>query len=103
MTDINGSREIICDVNRAEDHADCVDKSYNHEEANSSILKLKSNGVIIPSKDVNALYEAMKRMVTDKDMREQMATDARPMIESRFEQGFVRKCLYEFYEQVLER
>ena len=101
VTDINGSKEIICDMNYADGHTDCADKSTNHEDVNS-VLKFKSNGIIIPSKNVKALYEAMKRMVKDKDMRESMAANARSMIEERFEQGFVRKCLYEYYEQVLE-
>lgn len=74
VTDINGSREII-------------------EEG--------KNGVIIPSKDAGALYEAMKNMIEDKEAYVKMAANARPMIESRFEQGFVRKCLLDFYDEIL--
>lgn len=33
--------------------------------------------------------------------REKMAGNARQMIASRFEQGFVRKCLYDFYDEIL--
>ena len=44
--------------------------------------------------------KAMERMVTDTEMRECMAANARPLIAERFEQGFVRRCLYEFYEEV---
>ena len=73
VTDINGSREIIVDG---------------------------KNGVIIPSKDVDALYKAMKSMVTDSDKTTHYASQARQMIADRFEQSFVRKCLYEFYEEV---
>ena len=65
-------------------------------------VKTKTNGIIIPPRDAEALYEAMKMMVTDDGMREAMARNARPMIESRFEQGFVRKCLYDFYEDILD-
>ena len=64
-------------------------------------LKTKTNGIIIPPRDAEALYEAMKMMVTDDNMRGAMAKNARQMIESRFEQGFVRKCLYDFYEEIL--
>ena len=70
VTDINGSREIIIDG---------------------------KNGVIIPSKDVDALYRAMKAMVTDSDKTAHYASQARQMIADRFEQSFVRQCLYEFY------
>lgn len=73
VTDINGSREIIVD-----------DK----------------NGVIIPSKDVDALYKAMKAMVTDSGKTAHYASQARQMIADRFEQSFVRQCLYEFYEEI---
>ena len=73
VTDINGSREIIMDG---------------------------KNGVIIPSKDVEALYKAMKAMATNKTQTVHYASQARLMIADRFEQSFVRQCLYEFYEEV---
>lgn len=74
VTDINGSREIIVEG---------------------------ENGVIIPSHDANALFDAMVNMMKDKDAREKMAGNARQMIASRFEQGLVRKCLYDFYDELL--
>ena len=74
VTDINGSREIIEDG---------------------------KNGLVVPPKDVKALYNAMECMLVNKDATTKMASNARPMIESRFEQGFVRKCLYDFYDEIL--
>ena len=74
VTDINGSREII---------------------------ENGKNGVIIPSKDTDALYEAMKNMINDKVAYTKMTANARPMIESRFEQGFVRRCLLDFYDKIM--
>lgn len=74
VTDINGSREII---------------------------ENEKNGLIIPSKDANALYDAMKRMVEDGPMRQRMASVSKSMIVSRFEQSFVRKCLYDFYDEIM--
>ncbi len=94
VTDINGSREIITGAPHQ------LSSEGGHENVVVP-LSIKQNGIIIPSKDMEALYEAMKRMVIDKDMRERMAKNARLMIENRFEQGFVRKCLYEFYGKVL--
>lgn len=75
VTDINGSREIIVEG---------------------------ENGVIIPSHDANALFDAMMNMMKDKTAREKMANNARRMIEERFEQGYVRKCLYDFYDEILK-
>ena len=85
VTDINGSREII---------------TSNIDDDNSTVA-IKANGIIVPSKNVEMLYEAMKFIITNKEKREAMAANARPMIEKRFEQGFVRKCLYDYYEEIL--
>lgn len=74
VTDINGSREII---------------------------ENGKNGIIIPPKDVYALYEAMKYVVENKDALNRMAEVSRSMIESRFEQSYVRKCLLDFYDEIL--
>jgi len=75
VTDINGSREII---------------------------KQGENGVVIPSKDADALYDAMQQMVHDGKEWERMAGNARKMIADRYEQSFVRKCLYDFYDEILQ-
>ena len=75
VTDINGSREIIIG---------------------------DENGLIVPPRNENALYEAMLCMVHNTEERERMAGNARRMIADRFEQGFVRKCLYDFYEEILK-
>ena len=85
VTNINGSREII---------------TSNIDDDNSTVA-IKANGIIVPSKNVEVLYEAMKFIITNKEKREAMAANARPMIEKRFEQGFVRKCLYDYYEEIL--
>lgn len=76
VTDINGSREII----------------INGE-----------NGIIVPSKDADALYKAMEQIVQDSSARERMAFNSRPLIESRFEKSFVQGCLIEFYEEILNK
>ena len=74
VTDINGSREII---------------------------KEGVNGVIIPSKDEQALYDAMLKMMTDNEARQHMADNARRMIVERFDNNYVQQCLLDFYEEVL--
>lgn len=74
VTDINGSREII---------------------------ENGKNGLIVPPKDVDALYKAMECMLTDKAAREMMRNNARPMIASRFERNFVQKCQIDFYKEIM--
>lgn len=73
VTDINGAREIIIEG---------------------------ENGTVIPSKSVDALYNAMKHML-DTDYRDGLVNNARKLIASRYEQGFVRKCLCDFYDKIL--
>ena len=66
----------------------------------SEIVEDGRNGSVIPSKDADALYRAMKRMMEDSRMRRSMAERARGLIASRFEKGFVQKCLLDFYEEI---
>lgn len=75
VTDINGSREII-------EHG--------------------RNGIVVPPKDAPALLQAMERMLTDAAMRSRMEQEARPMIASRFERGFVQQCQINFYQEILQ-
>lgn len=102
VTDINGSREIISlsPDPSPKGKRESVECSKGEKTQNLK-LKTKSNGIIIPSKDAEALYEAMELMMTDDEMRQGMASRARQMIADRYEQGFVRKCLYDFYEEIL--
>jgi len=114
VTDINGSREIISLTPDPSPKGEGDEKGEGNSELRTknsqtdsklytlrSKLKTCMNGIIIPPRDEEALYAAMERMVTDTEMRKQMAANARPMIAQRFEQGFVRRCLYEFYEEIL--
>lgn len=74
VTDINGSREIII-----------------HGE----------NGLIVPPKDSELLYHAMKQILIDSAAREKMALSARNLIVSRFEKSFVQRCLIDYYEEIM--
>ena len=74
VTDINGSREIIVE---------------------------NENGMIVPPRDADALFVAMRRMVNDDRRRSFMASNARNMVGCRFEQGFVLQCLLDFYDMIL--
>lgn len=74
VTDINGSREIIIPG---------------------------ENGVIIPPRHEQALYIAMKDFVERPEVVEVMAAKARPLIASRYEQSYVRQCLYDYYHEIM--
>ncbi len=74
VTDINGSNEIIMDG---------------------------ENGIIVPVKAKEKLFEAMKKVVQDTYYYEKLKTKARLMITSRFEQQVVWKAILEEYEEIL--
>ena len=74
VTDINGSREIIIEG---------------------------ENGTIVPSKNVEALERAMERFINSPESTKAMANKARKLIADRFEEGFVRKCLKDYYNEIL--
>ena len=74
VTDINGSREIVS----------------NHK-----------NGLVVPAKDAESLYCAMKSLVDRPERIQIFASKARKMAR-RYEQGFVRECLNDFYREVLK-
>lgn len=74
VTDINGSREIIIEG---------------------------KNGTIIPPRDAEALFMAMKSFLEWPDKRTQMASSARLLVASRYEQSYVRNCLEEYYKEII--
>lgn len=74
VTDINGSREIVSDG---------------------------FNGLIVPSKDKESLYRAMRLIYQDKSLRDKLASNARESIAQRFERSFVQQCQIDFYEEIL--
>ncbi len=73
VTDINGSREIIID-NR--------------------------NGIIVPPHDADRLHAAMQRFAGDRQLVSSLAAHARQLVAERYEQGYVRQCLKEFYKEI---
>lgn len=74
VTDINGSREIV---------------------------ENGKNGVIVPPRDEQALFDVMKWMIEHSEERKAMADNARRMVANRYEQGFVRQCLKDYYKEIL--
>ena len=59
------------------------------------------NGVIIPSKDEQALYESMKYFASHPVEVERMAANARPLLASRYEQRIVWNALLDEYKSII--
>ncbi len=58
------------------------------------------NGLIIPSHDAVALYQAMKRMMEDKALYTHCQQNARPLIASRYKQEDVWQATLEMYRSL---
>lgn len=74
VTDINGSNEIILP---------------------------NENGVIIPSKDEEALYWAMENFLLHPEEVERMAKKARPLIASRYDRKVMWEALMKTYQKLI--
>ncbi len=66
----------------------------------NEIIEHQKNGYIIPSKDKEALFDAMKRFVENPEMVKKMAGQARPIIAEKFEQSIVWKALLKEYKRI---
>jgi glycosyltransferase involved in cell wall biosynthesis len=58
------------------------------------------NGCIIPLKDTIAIYEAMKKIMEDSSFRTHLIQNARPMIESRYEQAVLWEAILKEYKRL---
>ncbi len=68
----------------------------------NEIIINRENGLIVPSKDVNALKEAMITMIEDKELYLKMKNNARRMVKERYEQKMVWNALLEEYKRLLK-
>lgn len=65
--------------------------------ANEIIISGK-NGLIIPSKNANALYQAMQRFIDEPETVAKMKSNARKMIIDRYEQKYFWRELLKVYQ-----
>ncbi len=75
VTDINGCNEIIIEG---------------------------ENGYIVPTHDADVLYQRMLLLVENRERTKRMAKNARPLIESRYEQKGIWKATQEMYDNLIE-
>jgi glycosyltransferase involved in cell wall biosynthesis len=61
------------------------------------------NGLIVPPKNSTRLFEAMSRLLNDKNLRTKLAANARPMIASRYDQKAFWAELLKTYQEYLSK
>ena len=66
----------------------------------SNWIKYLFQIIIIPPKDEEALYKAMKYFIEHKDKVADMAANARPLIASRYEQKMVWETILKEYQSL---
>lgn len=59
------------------------------------------NGLLIPSKDIDALLQKMLLLVTEEALSVRLAANARPMIVTRYEQKVVWEAILEEYHLLM--
>lgn len=68
----------------------------------NEIIIEDQNGVIVPVKNTEKLSEAMERMKSDTDYYQKLKMNARPMIESRYEQSVIWNALLSEYKKLIK-
>ncbi len=66
----------------------------------NEIISENVNGLVIPSKDSDALLQAMHKMIENKELYDSMKENAREIITSRYEQRKVWEALLEEYRNL---
>ena len=61
------------------------------------------NGIIIPPKDAFALEKAMIELFENKEKRNLLAQNARPLIVARYEQQMVWQLIKQEYDEQLKK
>lgn len=68
----------------------------------NEIIKDDYNGLIIPAKDSNAVYEAMKKMVEDNPLYQKLKANSRKRIVDNYEQKVVWNAILNEYKKLEE-
>ncbi|WP_291098300.1 MULTISPECIES: glycosyltransferase family 4 protein [unclassified Empedobacter] len=69
----------------------------------NEIIVEGENGIIIPVKNSDAVLQAMQCLIEDNDYYSKLKGNARPMIQSRYEQSVVWNALLEEYNSLISK
>ena len=68
----------------------------------NEIIKSGVNGIIIPVKDVQAIYDAMEKLVNDKSYYNKLQDKSRPLIVKNYSQSDLWNALFMEYNRLIE-
>lgn len=66
----------------------------------NEIIENMKNGIIVPVKNIEQLYDAMKTVYQDRALLNSMKLESREMITSRYERDYVWSCLLNEYKSL---
>ena len=66
----------------------------------NEIIEDGVNGLIVPVKSAEALYTSMRKLLTEQETRNAMASKARPSIQERYERRYIWKELFVYYQKL---
>lgn len=66
----------------------------------SSVVSDQVNGLLIPPRDTSALVEALGKLLADKQLRVNIASNARRMVEQSYSTDIVMEKLSSFYDEL---
>ena len=68
----------------------------------NEIIEDGVNGLIIPSKNEDALFKAMYEMASNTQLSDKLASNARRIVAERYEESFVQGCLIDYYHKIMK-
>jgi glycosyltransferase involved in cell wall biosynthesis len=68
---------------------------------NPEVVKTNHNGILIPFDNSNALADAMEKLIQDSDFYQQLKTNARTSVESRFDIHQTTRILHNLFAETL--
>ena len=68
----------------------------------NEIIQSDVNGIIIPVKDVQAIYDAMEKLVNDKSYYNKLQDKSRPLIVKNYSQSDLWNALFMEYNRLIE-
>ena len=69
----------------------------------NEIIQENVNGMIVPSKDALSLENAMLEMLENKEKRDRLAQNTRPLIVERYEQQMIWQLIKQEYDEQLKK
>lgn len=67
----------------------------------NNVVDINENGLLAEPRNINSLYEKIKKMVEDKELYHKFCNTTRMSIESRFEQKKLWNKYLEFYKDII--